>query len=91
MQQPADAAIAQRIEALLAQRREDASICPSEVARSLASDEASWRALMPHIRRVADTMAAQGRLRVTQGGQDVNAIGAKGPIRLRSIGSGSPG
>jgi archaeosine-15-forming tRNA-guanine transglycosylase len=79
---PLDMEIAQRIEALLTKRSSNASICPSEVARSLASDEAAWRALMPMVRRVADELAAQGRLVVTQRGQGVSALTAKGAIRL---------
>jgi hypothetical protein len=77
-----DAAISTQIENLLAQRQLGKSICPSEVARSLASDEAAWRALMPQVRRVADELAAQGRLVVTHRGLRVNALTAKGAIRL---------
>jgi hypothetical protein len=87
MQPPLDADIALRIEALLARRAAGSSICSSEVARSLASDEADWRSLMPHTRRVADALAAQGRIRVTQRGMQVSAQDVKGPIRLHK-GSG---
>ena len=46
-----DAAIARAIRALLDAR--EGSICPSDVARELATDEKAWRALMPRIREVA--------------------------------------
>jgi hypothetical protein len=90
MSEPSDAAIAERIEALLGARQEGSSICPSEVARSFSSQERLWRALMPQIRRVADALAAQGRVHVTQRGQSVRAQDAKGPIRLHK-GNGKPG
>ena len=55
------------------------TICPSEVARALAVD---WRPLMPDIRRVAQRLADQGALTVTQKGRPVHAETARGPIRL---------
>lgn len=79
---PSDTTIAQRIEELLAQRAPHASICPSEVARSLATEEAAWRALMSEVRRLADELAQAGKIVVTQRGQVVAALSAKGAIRL---------
>ena len=83
---PGDADIAEAIEALLAARAAASSICPSEVARRLRADE--WRPLMPAVRRVAATMAAAGRLRITQGEAAVSPQAlldgaVRGPIRLR--------
>jgi len=77
-----DARIADTILALLAARADGATICPSDAARALASDEAAWRALMPEVRRVAARLAAVGALRVMQHGEDVDALAARGPIRL---------
>ena len=80
-----DAAIAAKVFALLDQRRPEATICPSEVARalSLSNDEAAWRAAMPAVRRVAAQLMADGRLRVTRGGVPVaDPEQAGGPIRL---------
>lgn len=68
---------------LLDARSASASICPSDVARALASDETAWRALMPEIRRVAAGLAADGLLRATRGAHTVDARSAGGPIRLR--------
>ncbi|MEL6451725.1 MAG: DUF3253 domain-containing protein [Pseudomonadota bacterium] len=55
------------------------TLCPSEVARSLAPN---WRPLMPQIRQIAQTLADGGAVIITQKGTQVNAITAKGSIRL---------
>jgi hypothetical protein len=55
------------------------SFCPSEAARRLAAD---WRPLMDDVRRVAARMVADGRLRATQEGHEVDPARARGPIRL---------
>jgi hypothetical protein len=65
----------------LLERRAPASVCPSEVARAVAPDD--WRPLMPRVRAAAARLAAAGRIRVTQGAREVDAIAARGPIRLR--------
>ena len=77
-----DARIAAKIFELLAARAATSTICPSDAARALAGDEAAWRALMPEIRRVAAALVAAGLLRVTAQGVDVDALAARGPIRL---------
>ncbi|MFN6995978.1 MAG: DUF3253 domain-containing protein [Aquincola tertiaricarbonis] len=77
-----DAAIEDTVFGLLSARRPGATICPSEVARALAADEAAWRALMPRVRQVAQALAEAGRLRITRGGQPVDALEAGGPVRL---------
>lgn len=78
-----DDKIAQTIGALLNARAPSASICPSDVARALETQDNAWRALMPQIRRVAASLAAQGLLRVTRGEADVDAQSKGGPVRLR--------
>ena len=55
------------------------TICPSEVARALESDEEAWRALMPAVREVAAGMAD---IVATQKGVPVDPVTARGPIRL---------
>ena len=72
--------IERTILALLAQRDEGKTICPSEAARSLAED---WRPLMAPVREVAYGMADEGRLEVTQSGEVVDGRTARGAIRLR--------
>jgi hypothetical protein len=70
--------------ALLASRAADKSICPSEVARALASDEAQWRAAMPSVRDVAAKLARRGIVLITQGGETLHPDRiSHGPIRLR--------
>ena len=78
-----DRVIAEMINELLSARAATSSICPSEVARALESDDAAWRALMPEVRRVAAKLASQGKLRVTRGDDIVDAQSEGGPIRLR--------
>ena len=78
-----DQAITDTILTLLAARAPSASICPSDVARALSSDERIWRAKMPAIRRVAAELAAKGRVKVTRGSEEVDALSKGGPIRIR--------
>jgi hypothetical protein len=78
----------QRIERLildlLGKRSASSSICPSEVARAMSDDEATWRGLMPNVRAVAAAMQAAGRVRITRGDEVVTpATLDHGPIRLR--------
>lgn len=75
--------IEQAILALLDERASGKTICPSEVARSLAGgDGVPWRALMPAVRSAAELLSAAGHLQVTQRGEVVSATRAVGPIRL---------
>lgn len=80
-----DADIEGRIFALLATRQAGATICPSEVARSLLPQDGAWRALMPRIRTVAQHLAQRQRLQVTRGGLPVDATSRGGPIRLGQV------
>ena len=76
--------ITQEIVRQLSRRAAYSSICPSEVARALQSDEAAWHALMPQVREVGAAMRDDGRLRVTRGGVDVPSDALhRGPIRLQ--------
>lgn len=61
------------------QRGAGKTICPSEVARALSPQ---WRGLMDDVRAVAAQLAARGEIVVTQKGATVDALAAKGPIRL---------
>jgi hypothetical protein len=80
--QVSDTTIEDSIFHLLTMRQQGASICPSEVARALDSDEAGWRPLMPQVRQVAQALARAGRLQVTRAGVQVDATSPGGPIRL---------
>lgn len=69
---------------LLGQRAEAASICPSDVARTLGRDEAQWRALMVPVRQVAARLARDGVILITQGDVTLDPDNIDhGPIRLR--------
>ncbi|MEM9146690.1 MAG: DUF3253 domain-containing protein [Pseudomonadota bacterium] len=75
----ADETIATEILRQVGSRGAGKSICPSEVARALASD---WRPLMPRVRAVAGRLANAGKLAVTQQGIAVDPLGVRGPVRL---------
>jgi len=77
-----DVGIAAVILRLCAERAPAKTICPSEVARSLAGHGDAWHALMPEVRRVAGRLAAEGRIVVTQRRVVVDAVGPRGAIRL---------
>ena len=76
-----DERIADTIRALLAQRDEGKTICPSDAARALDAD--GFRELMQPVRRVARDMVERGELEVTQKGRVVDIDTARGAIRLR--------
>lgn len=78
-----DAAIEEAILSLLTQRGAGKTICPSEAARRVSPDD--WRPLMNATRRVAATMASEGRLVATQRGEPVDLASVRGPIRLRLL------
>lgn len=77
---PDPATIAAVILDLVRARGPGKTICPSEAARRL--DPTAWRALMPSVREVAARLHDQGRIAVTQRGQPIDPLVAKGPIRL---------
>jgi len=76
--------ISSTIISLLSLRAPTASICPSDVARALADDEATWRNLMQPVREAAARMARNGTIIITQGTQQLDPADIeKGPVRLR--------
>ncbi|WP_435012422.1 DUF3253 domain-containing protein [Xanthomonas arboricola] len=83
MQRIDEAHIVATIRALLARRRPEQSICPSEVARALSGDEARWRALMPQIRSVATDLAGRDVVQISQRGEVVDVRTVRGPVRLK--------
>lgn len=76
----ADTDLEAKILELLHARARDATICPSDVARTVAPDD--WRPLMEPVRRAARRLVDAGRVRITQGGHTVDPSTAKGPIRI---------
>lgn len=71
--------------ALLAARAPDATICPSEVARALATDASAaaqqdWRSAMPTVHAAVDRMLLEGCVRLSWKGKPL--AGRNGPYRI---------
>lgn len=80
-QRPTAHEIREAILDLVQQRGPEKSVCPSEVARRLATDD--WRALMDTVRTMAHRLVEEGRILVTQGGRPVDIRTTKGAVRLQ--------
>ena len=76
-----DEELAGAIRALLIERGEGKSICPSEAARRVGGE--SWRDLTEPARQAARRLVAAGEAEVTQNGRVVDPSTARGPIRVR--------
>jgi hypothetical protein len=75
--------IEQEILQLVAARGPEKTICPSEVARSLAgSHPDEWGKLMQPVRRVAVRLAHEGRVIITRKGKTVDPADFRGVYRL---------
>ncbi|MCE0534552.1 DUF3253 domain-containing protein [Kineosporia rhizophila] len=83
MAAPSEKQLRQSILDLLAERREGATICPSEVARALGGEQ--WRDLMEPVREAARGLRSDGRVEITQGGEAVDPATVRGPIRIRLV------
>lgn len=79
-----DTALEESIRSLLAARAAGRTICPSEAARQVGSED-GWRDLMEPARRAARRLVAAGEVEITQGGKVVDPSTAKGPIRIRRV------
>jgi hypothetical protein len=66
---------------ILSEKNAGASICPSEVTRSLWPD--AWHEHLEETRQAARRLVAENRIEITQANQVVDPSTAKGPIRLR--------
>lgn len=73
--------------ALLARRRVDATICPSEVARALAAacGKADWRGAMPAVHAAVDRLFTEGLVRLSWKGAAMTV--RDGPYRIGRIGA----
>lgn len=65
--------------ALLMARSPDATVCPSEVARAIATDDA-WRDAMPLVHAAVDGLVAERRVRLSWKGKPLAA--RDGPYRI---------
>ncbi|MCL9998318.1 MAG: DUF3253 domain-containing protein [Erythrobacter sp.] len=66
--------------ALLGQRAEGATICPSEAARLLAGPQGDWRAAMEAVHTAVDALAEQGAVRLSWRGAQMQK--RRGPYRI---------
>ncbi|EXJ60361.1 hypothetical protein A1O7_04513, partial [Cladophialophora yegresii CBS 114405] len=90
---PSTTLLTERFEHLLSRRTYPKTICPSEVARSLSSNELhslgvrEWRDLMPRLREMAFELRDSGHVEILQRGDVVDAdrkeADVRGPIRIR--------
>lgn len=75
--------IAATILELSAKRGKDKTICPSEVARILWPED--WRNYMEKIRKTAFALRDEGKVVITQKGNEVSGNEVAGPIRIRIL------
>lgn len=68
------------IVALLAERRPQASICPSDAARQVFGEQ--FRAHMEDVRNAARRMAGRDEVVVTQRGARIDPATMRGPVRI---------
>lgn len=66
--------------ALLAPRADDATVCPSEVARAVAGPDGDWREAMPEVHAAVDQMVSAGLVRLSWKGRRLAVRG--GPYRI---------
>ena len=75
-----DRRIGAMIAAMLAARRPDATLCPSEVARALAGEDGDWRARMEEVHAAVDGLVAAGAVRLSWKGAAMAV--RSGPYRI---------
>ncbi|WP_285711546.1 DUF3253 domain-containing protein [Erythrobacter oryzae] len=66
--------------ALLGQRAEGATICPSEAARLLAGTDGDWRAEMAAVHAATDSLLEQGAITLSRKGEPKQK--RRGPYRI---------
>jgi hypothetical protein len=66
--------------ALLAERAQDATICPSEAARRLAGPQGDWRAEMDAVHAAADALLERGAIALSWKGTQMQK--RRGPYRI---------
>ena len=66
--------------ALLAARAEDATVCPSEVARAVVGPHGHWRDAMPKVHAAVDRMMGEGAVRLSWKGRTLAT--RAGPYRI---------
>jgi hypothetical protein len=79
-----DRQIGAMIAEMLAGRRPDATLCPSEVARALAGEDGDWRVRMGEVHAAVDGLIAAGAVRLSWKGAAMAERG--GPYRIGRAG-----
>jgi hypothetical protein len=80
MANPDDAQIRDTILTLVNARGAGKTICPSEAAKELDSE--NWRSLLSKVRRTAQAMAKEDRIAIYRKGKPIEPDAIKGVIRL---------
>lgn len=70
--------------ALLAARAEDATVCPSEVARAVTAAAGDWREAMPEVHAAVDALVAEGAVQLSWKGRPLGL--RAGPYRIARAG-----
>jgi len=80
---PDDPATGVAVLTLLARRAEDASVCPSEVARAVAREAGlpDWRGAMTDVHAAVDQLNDAGLIRLSWQGRPLDV--RSGPYRIR--------
>lgn len=91
--EPSHLVLQPHLHRLLSSRAHPKTICPSEAARALSSNElkaanaSQWRELMPTVREILWEMRSRGEVEILQKGEpiseDTQLQDLKGPIRAR--------
>jgi hypothetical protein len=79
-----DERLERTILSLLDQRAPTSTICPSDAARAVGTED-GWRQLMGRARDAAQRLVDAGDVEITQGGRVVELSRATGPIRIRRV------
>jgi hypothetical protein len=79
-----DERLERTILSLLDQRAPTSTICPSDAARAVGTED-GWRQLMDPARDAAQRLVDAGDVEITQGGRVVELSRATGPIRIRRV------
>jgi hypothetical protein len=66
----------------LLDERAPGTICPSDVARRVGTED-GWRDLMDPVRAAAGRLVEQEEVEITQRGEVVDLATVRGPIRIR--------
>jgi hypothetical protein len=77
-----DTKIEDAILSLLAKRSKSSTICPSEAARLVFTEE-DWQPQMERTRCAARRLAHKGKITISQNGKQLDPSTFKGPIRLK--------